>query len=407
MASRRPHGSGSLLTKTRSDGRRVYYAKFRDQGGRQVKRKIGLVRSAHQPDGLTKAQAEARLRDVIQSVERAPAIEHARTVEAAAAAWLEHLAQAGAKDSTVRAYRAAMNKWFLPTLGSRSLDRVTPSDVEHVMGKMRAAGLSNKSMRNYLGVLRALFNHARDKRRRWARDNPVEDVDVPKAPVYVEIQYLTTDEVWQLVDAAAAGELQRLDRVLYLTAAMTGLRIGELQALDWRSIDFAHSRVRVRRSWDRKTKQFTLPKSKRSQRAVPLPDVVAGELDLLHQEQPGRTLDDLVFGHPLTGEPLGHRTLYNHLRHALEAAGLEPSFGFHALRHSYGTALAGQGVPMRTLQEWMGHKDITTTQRYADYCPNPREREVVEDAFKRQSLHQQLGTNPGTNLRESNGTESN
>jgi site-specific recombinase XerD len=41
------------------------------------------------------------------------------------------------------------------------------------------------------------------------------------------------------------------------------------------------------------------------------------------------------------------------------------------------------GVPMRTLQEWMRHRDIATTQRYADYCPNPREREVVEAAFAR------------------------
>ena len=47
---------------------------------------------------------------------------------------------------------------------------------------------------------------------------------------------------------------------------------------------------------------------------------------------------------------------------------------------------------MRTLQEWMGHRDIQTTQRYADYCPNPGERDVVEAAFAR-------GTNPSTNLR--------
>jgi hypothetical protein len=68
------------------------------------------------------------------------------------------------------------------------------------------------------------------------------------------------------------------------------------------------------------------------------------------------------------------------------------SSGFHSLRHGYGTALAAQGVPMRTLQEWMGHRDIQTTQRYADYCPNPAERDVVEAAFAR-------GTNAGTNLR--------
>jgi site-specific recombinase XerD len=121
-----------------------------------------------------------------------------------------------------------------------------------------------------------------------------------------------------------------------------------------------------------------------------MPDVVAGELERLT----GRVDPDpgaLVFADPLTGAPMGHRTMYGRLRGALRAAGLDASFGFHSLRHSYGTALAAQGVPMRTLQEWMGHRDIATTQRYADYCPNPHERQVVEAAFAR-------GTNRGTNL---------
>ncbi len=46
---------------------------------------------------------------------------------------------------------------------------------------------------------------------------------------------------------------------------------------------------------------------------------------------------------------------------------------------------------MRTLQEWMGHMDIQTPQRYADYCPNPSERDVIEAAFAR-------GTNSGISL---------
>ncbi len=53
------------------------------------------------------------------------------------------------------------------------------------------------------------------------------------------------------------------------------------------------------------------------------------------------------------------------------------SHRFHDLRHTFGTAMAAAGVPMRTLQEWMGHRDIETTQRYADYAPNAREAELV------------------------------
>ena len=394
--TRRPYGTGSLLTSTRSDGARVYYAKFRDSQGRQVKRRIGLVRTPHEPDGLTKAQAETRLRDLIAETDAAPPVEHARTLEAAVGAWLAHLEATGTKASTLRAYRAALHGWFLPTLKERSLDRVTENDVERAMARMRKSGLSDKSVRNYVGVLRALFTFATDKRRRWATRNPVAEIELPKAPTYSEIRYLTSDEVWALVDAAQPGALQALDRALYLTAALTGMRIGELQALDWRAVDFVHARIRVRRTWDRKAKVFTTPKSRRSERAVPMPDVVAGALERVaraqHPDLPEPPSDSLVFGHPVTGEPLGWRVLYERLRAALKAAGLDETFGFHSLRHSYGTALAAQGVPMRTLQEWMGHKDIQTTQRYADYCPNPGERDVVEAAFAR-------GTNRGTNLR--------
>lgn len=401
---RRAYGSGSLLIATRADGTAVYYGKFRSSSGAQIKRQIGVVRTPHKPDGLTKSQAEARLRDLIRDVEVAAPVEQARTLEAAADAWLTHLEASGMKASSVRAYRSALDKWFMPALKTRSLDRITINDIETVVRRMRNAGLADKSIRNYVGALRALFNFASDKRRRWTTRNPVADIELPKAPTYTEIRYLTRDEVWALVEAAVPGPYQPLDRAMYLTAAMTGLRIGELQGLDWRAVDFVHARIRVRRTWDRKTKTFTTPKSRRSERAVPMPDVVAGALEQMfrayHPDAVDPNPDDLVFANPDTGEPLGHRLMYERLRLALGAARLDETFGWHSLRHSYGTALAGQGVPMRTLQEWMGHRDIQTTQRYADYCPNPGERDIVEAAFAR-------GTNPGTNLPAPHVTEHN
>jgi hypothetical protein len=119
-----------------------------------------------------------------------------------------------------------------------------------------------------------------------------------------------------------------------------------------------------------------------------MPDDVAGHLDRLYQHSEHQADTDLVFADPMTSEPLGHRRPYERLRAALKAAALDETYGFHWLRHSYGTARAARGIPMRTLQEWMGHRDIQTTQRYADYCPNPGERSVVEAAFAR-------GTKPG------------
>jgi hypothetical protein len=65
---------------------------------------------------------------------------------------------------------------------------------------------------------------------------------------------------------------------------------------------------------------------------------------------------------------------------------------FHDLRHTFGTRMAAAGVPMRTLQEWMGHRDLATTQIYADYAPSAHEAEMVAVAFAR-------GSNQATHMR--------
>lgn len=88
------------------------------------------------------------------------------------------------------------------------------------------------------------------------------------------------------------------------------------------------------------------------------------------------------------------------MRKALKAAGLDEQHRFHDLRHTFGTRMAAAGVPLRTLQEFMGHRDLATTQRYVDYAPSAHEVELVAAAFAR-------GANQGANLRESQVTPPN
>ena len=206
MAARRSYGSGSLLTNNGT-----YYGKFRDGTGRQVKRRVGLVRTPHRPDGLTKSQAEARLRDLMRdasaSVPQSSTPGRSKRPRTRGCA---HLAATGAKASS------------RPRLQRRH-EQVVPADARQPArstGSRRATsstscarcatpGLSDKSIRNYVGALRALFNYATDRRRRWAARNPVADVDLPKAPTYSEIRYLTRDEVWALVGRRGAGRVPR------------------------------------------------------------------------------------------------------------------------------------------------------------------------------------------------------
>ena len=66
---------------------------------------------------------------------------------------------------------------------------------------------------------------------------------------------------------------------------------------------------------------------------------------------------------------------------------------FHDLRHTFGTTMAAAGIPMRTLQEWLGHRDHATTAIYADYQPGERDAEIVARAFE-------AGHNSGHKLSE-------
>jgi integrase len=252
-------------------------------------------------------------------------------------------------------------------------------------------GLSPKSIQNIVITLSGLFNFAKAPQRRWASHNPCEGLELPAVPESEEIRFLTLEEVDALVEAAPAGLFQALDRALYRTAAMTGLRQGELLALRWRDVDWPAARIRVRQTWV--LGEFGTPKSKRSTRSVPMADEVGGELERLFKQSRWQDDDNLVFAHPASGEPLYKPGVLRRMRKALAAAKLDERHRFHDLRHTFGTRMAAAGVPMRTLQEWMGHRDLATTQRYADYSPSAHEAEMVAAAFDR-------GSNPGTNLSE-------
>ena len=111
--------------------------------------------------------------------------------------------------------------------------------------------LSRQTIRNIVATLSALFNFAMAPRRRWATSNPCAGVELPAVPETGEIRFLTLDELDALVGQARPGEFHALDRAIFLTAAMTGLRKGELLALRWKDVDWLAARVRVRQNYVR------------------------------------------------------------------------------------------------------------------------------------------------------------
>ena len=88
-----------------------------------------------------------------------------------------------------------------------------------------------------------------------------------------------------------------------------------------------------------------------------------------------------MFAHPETANPIDRSKLLKHFKAALRDADVR-AVRFHDLRHTFGTRMAAQGVPMRVLQEMTGRRDFKTTLIYADYAPSEREAEWVEQAFQ-------------------------
>jgi integrase len=374
--ARRPRGTGSLFVKRDGSGREVWYGKWW-VGTSQVKRRIGPKRIPSTRDGLTRTQAEGELRRLMGSV--VPAVRRAErvTIDEVGELMVESLRAKGRKKATVETYASAVRVQLSPFFGSQPLDKIGRRELEAFMAYMSRTGRSPKTTLNALGILYSIFEYAR--REGWVQANPCTLVDKPRADsADPDIRFLDREEVEALLRGVPDDDLGRIERRMYLAAAMTGMRQGELLALRWRDIDWSARRVRVRRNFVRG--EFGTPKSKRSSRSVPLADRVAGELDQLHKETLYKRDDDLVFAHPHTGKPIDRSKLLKRFKAALRAGEVR-EVRFHDLRHTFGTLMAAQGVPMRALQEMMGHRDFKTTLIYADYAPSAREAEWVEAAF--------------------------
>jgi integrase len=296
MTGHRKRASGSGSVFARGD---AYYGKWR-AGGVQIKRKLGPIKGPSSPDGLTRKGAEKRLRGLMSTLAPPPA--HAAIGVAEAGAFyldhLEHVMQR--KPTTIQDYRIMLNRHIGPFFGTVAIGAITPRNVADFIATKRREGLAANTVKNQVNFPHGLFNFA--VRREWAARNTVDYVDRPPSTASdPDIRFLDREELEALLRAAGTDLLGPTDHALWLTAAMTGLRQGELAALRWRDVDWTARLVRVRRSFSRG--QWTTPKSRRSVRAVPMPERVAAELERHFKRSLYRQDDDLVCAHPHSGNP--------------------------------------------------------------------------------------------------------
>jgi len=352
----------------------VWYAKYRVPDGRQVQKKIGPAWTGRgrPADGyFTKRTAQAWLDDVLSKA-RAGTLPGmtARGVTFADAAteWLRLVEDdRERKPSTLRDYRSALRAHLLPAFGERPIDAITVEEIER--WRRSLDGLSNRTKNKLLIQLHGIFRRA--QRVYGLGTNPIDRIEKHPQRASGDIQVFSPEEVWALVRAATS----EADGALFLTAAFTGLRMGELLALCWRDVDFADSVVRVRSNFA--GGQLTTPKSGKV-RSVPMAPDVASALARLGRRDDWTGDDDLVFPNA-TGSFMTDTALRGRYKSALRRAGLR-DLRFHDLRHTFGTRMIAK-ADIRRVQEWMGHADVQTTMKYLHYAPHDEDARLVAEAF--------------------------
>lgn len=375
MSKRRAAGSGALL-RWKRNGQVIGWIAVADLGVVDGKRQRQKVY------GKTQAEVQARLTAILARKGEGTLPKPGRlTVETFLTSWIAGLHK---RPRTWEHYELNVRKHIVPTIGSKSLAKLTATDVEKMMALKLSEGLSPRSVHHMRAVLRnALRKAVRD---RLVAHNVAAEADPPDVPM-VEMQTLTPEQVKVFLRAVRGRRLE----ALYVTTLALGLRQGEVLGMRWSDIDLDAGTMRVTRAlqWVRPVGQrhaepvLAEPKSRTSRRALTLPSVAIDALRAHRKRWADEKLRlgerylnewDLVFVGP-QGEPLNPKTIWTEFHEEILASAGLPMIRFHDLRHSCASLLLLHGVPARMVQEILGHSSISLTLgTYSHVLPGLREQ---------------------------------
>lgn len=284
--------------------------------------------------------------------------------------WLEAVASQGLRPLTVAIHRGHVETYIKPRIGGVRLQQITPATVNRLLADLAAEKVTANLRRSVRKTLHRALRVAVEELRMMV--NPVTAAVLPK--VETKKRRALTDEERARLIAAAQASGPRLAALVTL-ALDSGLRYGELAALQWGDVE--EGAVQVRRSLreeklvrDDAKKRVGggliegPPKTKAALRAVPLTAAAQAALRELRASLPVTPMPMMpVFTAPdggrLRKSNFGRRE-WTPLR---KAAGVPLDYPFHGLRHTFVTRLARQGVSVKTAQALAGHSSPDMTLR--------------------------------------------
>lgn len=213
------------------------------------------------------------------------------------------------------------------------------------------------------------FNNIVRKCVSYAIDDEIIDKDfthnvqlVANKDKELKVEYLSNKELKSLKQAVVANlNHYNTSRYMILTALLTGMRKGEIQALTWNDVDFIHRTITIHHSWDDKYKQFKPTKTESSNRVIKVNQELLDRLKELQVN--GSTM---VFQNVLGTIPTSN-ALNKCLRSIMDECGIHKrNFHFHSLRHCHVAYLLSKGIDIYAISKRLGHSNVSVTlQNYA------------------------------------------
>lgn len=258
--------------------------------------------------------------------------------------------------NTVQAYRRDLEKFFgyAATRDIRSFSQLNEEDVEEYKLYLNAQGLSSSSVSRSLSSLRGLFQYLLAVG--LADTNPAKNVHNDKV-VRKELNVLTSKEVEALLSQPDVNDIKGIrDKAMLELLYATGIKVSELIGLDLKDLNLSVSCIRCGEG--------------ENERLIPLYPVamkaVTTYLEKSRMILAASTDENALFVN-LFGERLSRQGFWKILKSYVASAKITKDITPHTLRHSFATHLLENGADIHDIQEILGHRDLSSTQRYAQY----------------------------------------
>ena len=293
--------------------------------------------------------------------------------------WYQNYIKPGLRPTTQSTYESSIYLHIIPQLGKVPLCQLTQKDLQQfyaylkkegrlVRTELYGTGLSDRMVRMCHAKCRAALDQAVQEN--LIRTNPAAGCKLPPRRGR-EMQVLSPGELRRfLLQAKADGSFE-----LFLLDLCTGLRRGELMALQWSDLDLDAGTLTVSKQVYAVNgkMQLNVPKTRASVRKLVLPPAV---VEVFREYQ--KTADSRwLFPSPVKEDaPLTPGEAARRLHGILERAGCK-QVRFHDLRHTFATMALGSGMDVKTLSSMLGHVSAATTLDIYTHITNPMRSEAA------------------------------